>query len=224
MKAVAVVPAYQEEDILSETVSTLLALEGVERVLVVDDASTDNSATAARTAGATVVVHNRNLGKGRSLNRVLPELDFECLLLIDGDLGVHAGEAGLLLEPVLTGKADLAIAAFPAPLKKGGFGFVQGLARRGIKRLTGRVVSSPLSGQRAMTGELYRAVAPFERGFGVEVGMTVDALRNRFRVVEIETTMSHRETGRDFEGFMHRGHQFIDVSMALLKRLLAGSG
>ena len=61
-------------------------------------------------------------------------------------------------------------------------------------------------------------MSPFERGFGVEVGMTIDALTAGFRVVEVETTMSHSETGRDLAGFIHRGKQFTGVLLALLKR------
>jgi glycosyltransferase involved in cell wall biosynthesis len=218
LKAVAVVPAYNEEDIIGGTVGSLLSLEGVERVVVIDDASADETGKRAIEAGATVVVNGTNLGKGGSMNRVLEGLDFEVVLLIDGDLGAHASEAGKLLEPVLSGEADLAIAAFPAPVSKGGFGFTQGLARKGIHLLTGLEMRSPISGQRAMTMDVYEAVAPFREGFGVEVAMTVDAYRAGFRIVEVQTTMGHKETGRDWAGFLHRGRQFADIAKALMAR------
>jgi hypothetical protein len=163
-------------------------------------------------------VHGRNLGKGESLNRVLPNLEFDVLLLMDGDLGVHAAQAGLLLEPVLSGNADLAIAAFGAPETKGGFGLAQGLGRLGIRHLTGRKMKSPLSGQRAMTRAAYRRVAPFAPGFGMEVAMTVDAIRADLRVVEVQTAMSHRETGRNLAGFIHRGKQFRDILLVIASR------
>jgi glycosyltransferase involved in cell wall biosynthesis len=218
LKAVAVVPAYNEEDIIGGTVESLLSLDGVERVVVIDDASADESGRRAIEAGATVVVNGTNLGKGGSLNRVLQGLDFAALLLIDGDLGPHAAEAGKLLEPVLCGEADLAIAAFPPPVSKGGFGLTQGLARKGIQLLTGLEMRSPISGQRAMTKAVFDAVAPFRAGFGVEVAMTVDAHRAGFRIVEVQTTMGHKETGRDWAGFVHRGRQFADIGKALTAR------
>jgi len=220
MRAVAVVPSYNEESVIADTVKSLLALEGVERVLVVDDASGDSSAARAAEAGAEVVVNGSNLGKGGSLNRVLAGLRFEVLLLIDGDLGMHAAEAGKVLEPVLAGDADLAIAAFPPPRKKGGFGLAQGLARGGIKALSALEMRSPISGQRAMTRAVFDAVAPFREGFGVEVAMTLDAHRAGFRIVEVPTGMSHGETGRDFAGFVHRGRQFADITRALASRAL----
>jgi len=171
-----------------------------------------------------VVVNGKNLGKGGSLNRVLPHLEFDVLLLVDGDIGDSAGQAEKLLEPVLAGEADLAIAAFGPPERIGGFGIAKGLGRTAIRLLGGKRMATPLSGQRAMTRSLYDRVAPFDDGFGVEVGMTIDALRAGFKVIEVETGMSHRETGRDFAGFLHRGRQFLDIGRSALKRLPGGGG
>jgi glycosyltransferase involved in cell wall biosynthesis len=201
-----------------------MAIREVARVVVIDDASCDETAKRAVRAGATLVVNGRNLGKGGSLNRVLAGLQFDVLLLVDGDLGAHAAEAGALLEPVLSGEADLAIAAFPPPEKKGGFGMVQGLARRGIRRLTGLQTASPISGQRAMTRRAYEDVSPFYEGFGVEVAMTIDAHRAGYRVLEVPTSMSHKETGRDLAGFIHRGRQMVDIAKALASRAVRKRG
>lgn len=221
MRAIAVVPTYDEEDLVGGTVTALLGVEGVDRVVVVDDASDDRSSLVAADVGATVVVNGSNLGKGGSLNRVLGGIDFDVLLLIDGDLGEHAAEAAGLLEAVRDGRADLAIAAFPPPSRKGGIGAAQGLARAGIWLLTGLEMRSPISGQRAMLREVFEAVRPFREGFGVEVAMTIDAHRAGYKVVEVETAMSHRETGRDLAGFIHRGRQFVDIASALVSRALA---
>jgi glycosyltransferase involved in cell wall biosynthesis len=219
VKIVAVVPSFVEEETVRDTVSALQAVPTIDRVVIVDDASGDHTAAAAEEAGAVVVANGRNMGKGGSLNRVLPNLRFDVLLLIDGDLGGYASQAGLLLEPVLSGEADLAIAAFGAPEVKGGLGLAQGLGRLGIKHLAGRQMRSPLSGQRAMTREAYRRVAPFAPGFGMEVAMTIDAVKAGMRVVEVPTTMSHRETGRDLAGFVHRGKQFRDILAAIARRI-----
>jgi len=221
VKVVAVVSAYNEEERIGSTVTALLGLDEIERVIVVDDGSTDRSAINAAAAGANLVINGSNLGKGGSLNRVLENLCFDVVLLVDGDLASHAAEAEKLLASVLCGKADLAIAAFPAPAKKGGFGIAQGIARRGVKQLTDLDMRSPISGQRAMTRAVFDAVSPFRPGFGVEVAMTIDAHMAGFRVIEVETSMSHRETARDLEGFMHRGRQFIDIVRALARQAVA---
>lgn len=220
MEVLAVVTAFNQDDVISDTVSSLLNIDEIDRVVVVDDASSDNTAIKAIEAGGDLVVNGENLGKGNSLNRVLPLLDFDILLLIDGDLGRSAHRATSILRPVLNGEADLAIAAFPPPAVKGGFGIAQGLGRWGIKSLTGMSTKSPLSGQRAITRELLRSIEPLEPGFGVEVGMTVDAIRAGFRVVEVGTEMSHDETMRDLAGFLHRGRQFYWISRAVATRVL----
>lgn len=216
---IAVVPAFSEEGTIGETVSSLLSINAVSRVIVVDDDSPDRTVAEAVRAGATVVSNGKNLGKGTSLNRLLRLLEFDGLLLIDGDLGSHAEEASLLLEPVSRGSADLSIAAFPRAHKKGGFGMVKGLSRWGISFLGGAEMRSPVSGQRAMTRRAYECLYPFAHGFGMETGMTIDALRAGLTVVEVETTMSHNETGRDLSGFLHRGRQFVDIAFALAVRM-----
>ncbi|MBN2167753.1 MAG: glycosyltransferase family 2 protein [Actinobacteria bacterium] len=224
MNVLAVVPAYKESDTIGDTIKSLLSIPSIGRVVVVDDGSGDDTPRWAAASGATVVVNNPNMGKGGSLSRVLEDLEFDMLLLVDGDLGEFASEASALIEPVLDNEADLAIAVFPKALRKGGFGLVKGLGRSGIKSLTGFESRSPLSGQRAMTRELYDKVAPLDGGFGMEVGMTIDALREGFRVIEVETTMSHKETGRDLQGFIHRGKQFIHVFAAVARRVLKKEG
>lgn len=214
----ALVPAYNEALTIGDTVKALGSLGLFEQVIVIDDCSSDGTGRIAADSGARVVVNGRNLGKGVSLGRVAGELDFDILVMVDGDLGASAGQAGRLVEPVLSGEADMAIAAFAPPARKGGFGLVQNLARWAILRLTGAAMRSPLSGQRAITGELFREVSPLERGFGVETALTIDALSSGYRVVEVDTDMTHRETGRDLPGFIHRGRQFRDVARVIISR------
>lgn len=220
LSTVAVVPAFREEQLVSDTVAALSGIDEIDQIVVVDDASGDMTARNACAAGATVISNGRNHGKGSSLNRVLPHLDFDLLLLVDGDLGVHAGEAIKLISAVGSGDADIAIASFGPAEVKGGFGLARGLGRAGIRLLTGKEMRTPLSGQRAMTRNAYEKVSPFARGFGMEVAMTIDALRAGLLVIEVDTSMSHRETGRDAAGFMHRGRQFKDILAALASRLV----
>jgi hypothetical protein len=148
--------------------------------------------------------------------------DAEVLLMLDGDLGSTASQGAALLAPVLAGEADMTIAAFPRPRIKAGFGLVKGLARIGIRALGGAPgraleATAPLSGQRAMTRACWEKVTPFAFGYGVEVALTVRALRSGLRVREVTTTMAHDATGRDAAGFAHRGRQFAHVARALLR-------
>jgi hypothetical protein len=119
---------------------------------------------------------------------------------------------------VLAGEADLAIADLPAQHGAGGFGVAMGLARRGMARATGRRMAEPLSGQRAVRWEALPALLPFAPGFGVEVAMTMDALRAGLRVVEVEVDLSHNATGKDLSGLLHRARQARAIARELTRR------
>jgi len=61
-----------------------------------------------------------------------------------------------------------------------------------------------------MKADVLRATLPFARGYGMEIGMTVDAVRAGYTVGEYELDLSHRATGRTLGGFVHRGRQLLD--------------
>jgi glycosyltransferase involved in cell wall biosynthesis len=198
-QVVALVAAYEESARIAATVS---ALHGVAaEVVVVDDGSKDATSSAALVAGATVLRASRRRGKGRAIEEALERLpSAEVWLLADADLADSASHLGPLVEAVREGKADVAIAAFPK-LGGGGFGMVKRAATRLIRAACGFDASEPLSGQRALTGAALAAVRPLAPGFGVEVGMTIDAVRAGLRVIEIPIEgLSHRPTGRGARG------------------------
>ena len=61
-------------------------------------------------------------------------------------------------------------------------------------------------------------VLPFAHGFGMEIGMTVDAHRAGFRLVEVELELEHRATGRTAAGFLHRFRQLLDFARVYAAR------
>lgn len=218
MRVTVLIPALNEASTIAATVRAVKATGLVDEVIVIDDASADATGQLAEEAGARVIRRSRRGGKGEALNAGLAEAKGEVIAAIDADTGESAGEVSRLIAPILSGEADLTIARFPRARRKGGFGLVKGLARWGIRRFTGLEMESPLSGQRAMRREVIAALGGFASGFGVEVGMTIDAVRRGFRVWEVPVRMTHRETGRDLAGFLHRGKQFLHVARELLAR------
>jgi hypothetical protein len=93
-----------------------------------------------------------------------------------------------------------------------------GFARWAIRRRCGLDLKAPISGQRALRYEVLRATTPFAGGFGMEMGMTIDAARAGYRVREIELDLEHRATGRTLGGFLHRGRQLVDFVRVYLSR------
>lgn len=212
-----VIPAYNEADTIRATVGAVLSIPEINEVVVIDDHSDDSTAGAAREAGALVFSMPKNSGKGAALNAGIRRATGEIIVLLDADLGASASEARKLVRPILAGEADVTIARFPRARRKGGFGLVKGLAYHGIRYFTGLEMHSPISGQRALRREILDRLLPLAGGYGVEVGMTVDAACGGYRLVEIPVAMTHKETGRNLKGFLHRGRQFRDIALTLIK-------
>jgi glycosyltransferase involved in cell wall biosynthesis len=218
-RVVALVPARNESDRIAATVGAIRRIGPVDEVVVVDDGSSDATASVALASGALVLRVARHVGKGGAMEGALRRLPAaDVWLFADADLGRSAGTLGPVLDEVLAGRADLAV-ALPPPLPGGGFGLVKAVARRAIRAACGFEAAAPLSGQRALTAAALEACRPLARGFGVETAMTIDAVRARCRVVEVPAPIEHRPTGRSLRGFAHRGRQAVDLLAAAAIRL-----
>ncbi|MFZ5965827.1 MAG: glycosyltransferase family 2 protein [Bacillota bacterium] len=215
-----VMPAYNEGDRIGATLDALKKSKHVNRIVVIDDGSKDGTADIAAKKGAEVHRLEKNQGKGYALNYGIHYAvdTSEIVLLLDADLGDSAGEADKLISPIIEGLTDVTIARFPAASKKGGFGLVKKLARYGVKFYTGQMIYTSLSGQRAFKSDVLKKLGILPVDYGVEVGMTIDILRMGYRIQEVDVNMTHRETGRDLQGFVHRGKQFYQISKTLLKK------
>jgi glycosyl transferase family 2 len=240
-----VIPARNESDRIAATVRAAVGLPGVDIVIVVDDGSTDGTAAAAQDAGASVMRHARNRGKAAAMEtgaeavRVIEAQRGEAdgadgadrtqpggrpaslplhLLFLDADLAETARDAAPLAEPVRTGQADMTIAVFASKDKRGGHGFVLGLAGAGIERATGWRPAEPLNGQRCLTRAAFEAAKPLADGWGAETGLTIDLLRQGLRITEVQVPLSHRATGKDWGSQLHRAQQFAGVAKALAAR------
>ena len=232
-RVAVIIPAKDESRRIATTVRSARAIPGVDLVLVVDDGSEDSTQHVAREAGAVVVRHSHNRGKAAAMEtgaavvamRDAPDRPPRFLLFLDGDLAESAVHAAPLVPPVLAGEADLTIALLPPQPGAGGHGIVTGAARRGIAALTGWTATQPLSGMRCLTREAFEAATPLAHGWGVETGMTIDLLRQGFRVLEVPCDLRHRPSGTNLKGQLHRAAQYRDVQLALsARRVRAAAG
>jgi len=217
-----IVAARNEADRIGATLGALREELPESPVWVADDASGDGTAEAAIASGAQVVSRRRPHGKGANVTAAAEAALSEqpaprLVLLCDGDLGASAAQLAPLVEAVERGECDLAVAAFSRRVG-GGFGLALGFARWAIRRRCGLATLAPISGQRAMRVEVLRAALPFAPGFGMEVGMTIDAVRAGYRLREYEVDLCHRTTGRSPAGFAHRARQLLDFTRAYLSR------
>ena len=229
----AIIAAKDEAALIVSTIAAVRRIVGVDLVIVVDDGSSDATARLAGEAGAVVLGHARNQGKGAAMAtgaRAAAEVDLSdpaasgrprMLLFIDADLGDSAANVAVLVAPVASGEADMTIAVLsPQNTPGGGHGFVVRLGRKGIARRTGWTSSQPLSGMRCLSREAFEAACPLAPGWGVEVGLTVDVLSAGLRVLEVSCDLQHRVSGSDWRGQVHRARQYRDVWLALAVRRL----
>jgi glycosyltransferase involved in cell wall biosynthesis len=172
---VLIIPAFNEERFIGSVV--LKALKQVENVIVVDDGSTDATAEIAASAGALVVKHECNQGKGAALNtgfQVARSLAPDAVVLIDGD-GQHLPEEmPRVLGPILQGQADIVVgsrylddhSAVPRHRVLGhwGFNLITQLA-------SGVPASDSQSGYRAFSHQAVEQITFSSRGFSVECEM-----------------------------------------------------
>jgi glycosyltransferase involved in cell wall biosynthesis len=230
------VAAYNEADRIAATLAALARAFPGAPIWVADDGSSDATVEIALAAGAHVDSGARVLGKGAAVTRTAraalhyarapthgaPQTTRDphsksIYVLCDGDLGDSAVELVALTDPVARGDTDIAVAAFATPVG-GGFGLARGFARWAIRRRCGLDPSAPISGQRALTQAALQDALPFAHGFGMEIGMTIDAVRAGHRVAEVELDLVHRASGRTFTGFLHRGRQLLDFLRVYISR------
>ena len=197
-----VVAAHEEADRIGATVAALRGAFPAAAIWVGDDASRDGTAERALAAGAQVVQPGTGPRQGRQRDRGLR----------GGAERRARAAAGAALRRRPRGERGAARAA-------GRRGRGGGVRPRGGRRSRGGSAAAsawrsaspagrsggsaasrraPRSPASAPCGvETLRAVLPFARGFGMEIGMTVDAVRAGYRVGEYEIDLEHRATGRD---------------------------
>jgi len=186
-RAVAVViPAYQAAATIAEVVSrTSRAVPGA-TVYVVDDGSTDGTRDAARGAGAKVLLHPRNRGKGAALATGIAaalEGGADVIVTLDADGQHPPEEISGLAAPVLAGEADVALGARArSGAMPWGRRCTNWLSAALASRIAGMAVPDAQSGFRALARRAAQAVRPGEQGYDFETAFLLAALAQGLRV------------------------------------------
>ncbi|HZK57481.1 MAG TPA: glycosyltransferase family 2 protein [Clostridia bacterium] len=219
-----IVPAYNEENRIKNTISALKSIKHIQHIYVVNDGSKDKTYDEiCGIKGINIINQSSNRGKGEALYRGLQPIlkNSDVIVFADADLEESAKDIEKLIIPILKNETDVTIAKFPPARRKGGFGFVKGLAKRGVFINTGKKIDTALSGQRAFKSEVLKQINNKYRGYGVELGMIIDILNSGYDVMEVNVNMYHNETGRDLSGFIHRGKQFWQVLTVLVSKTIS---
>ena len=188
---IVVMPAYNEEIAIGSMV--LRARKQVDRVIVIDDGSTDRTAEVAELAGAEVFRHPKNMGKGAALKTgfyVASQNGTKIIITMDTDGQNNPDEIPKLIDPILCGSADMV----------NGSRYVNGNGKNTPKyrrvgqsildKVTninsGLHITDTQSGFRAFAIKTLPAFKFKQNGMAIESEMLMDAAKAGLRIKEVE--------------------------------------
>ncbi len=206
MSTLAIIPAYNEEVAIGSVV--LRTKPHVDEVLVVDDGSRDRTSAIAEQAGAKVLRHETNRGKGVAIQTALDYAranGFRAAVLLDADGQHDPDDIPRVLEPVLAGTSDLVVGLRHAGNTK--MPFYRRVGKRTLDYATsvagGGPVTDSQNGFRALSADALERITLTEAGFGVESEMIVDAREKNLRVSEVPVGVRYDVDGHTKQPFLH---------------------
>ena len=163
-------------------------------LVVVDNASVDRTSELARSAGAFVIREPRS-GKGFAVRRAFAEVEADVYLLVDGDATYDPAAAPVMALEVLKGHADLVNARRvyeDARAERQGHVLGNRLLSGAIRWLFRSDIRDMLTGYKAFSRRLVKAMPLTSTGFEIETEMTVHALSLRAPIVELDAPYRER--------------------------------
>lgn len=196
LRVVVIIPCLDEEAVIGRVVAEMRRQALVERVIVVDNGSTDNSARVAEDAGAHVIAEPQR-GYGRAcLAGVSEASGADVYLFVDGDGSDSADEAQDLLRPIVEGQADMVIGSRVAGrIERGAMTLPQRFGSRlaaFLMQLRWGYRYTDLGPFRAITREGYERLGMSAKTYGWTVEMQARALKHDLRVLEVPVTYKCR--------------------------------
>ena len=217
---VAAIPAYNEEKTIAKVV--VRARKHVDRVVVVDDGSRDDTALIAEGLGAVVVRHERNLGYGaaiRSCFSAARELKADVLVTLDGDGQHDPNQIPSVTEPVTEGLADIVVGSrFLSERDKADSPRYRQAGIRALTRLTETASHTQLtdaqSGFRAYSRRALEEITPTEQGMGASVEILMKAAEHDLRISEVAATAAYHGLKTSTHNPLYHG---LDVIASVIK-------
>ena len=178
-----VIPAYNEEATVAKVVSVARKLSYVDEVIVVDDGSTDRTVEEAENAGATVISHIMNEGKGSAIKTGFKYSHGNIVAFIDADVSNFTSEKiDKIIRPILEDRTDITKTKFARESGR--------VTELTAKPLLGFFFpelnyEQPLSGQFAGKRSALNKIR-FEKDYGVDVGIVLDADVHGIKILEVD--------------------------------------
>ena len=196
-KIAVLVPCYNEAVAVAKVVKDFRAALPTATIFVFDNNSTDNTAAAAREAGA-VVFHEKRQGKGFVVRRMFSDVEADIYVLVDGDATYDAPSATAMIERLLEDRLDMVVAtrvdreqaAYRAGHRTGNW-----LLTAFVATVFGPTFNDMLSGYRVFSRRFVKSFPVLSGGFEIETELTIHALELGLAAAEIDTPYYARPHG-----------------------------
>ena len=190
-------PCYNEEVAIAKVVKDFRAALPTATIFVFDNNSTDNTAAAARAAGAEVF-EEKLQGKGFVVRRMFTDVEADIYVLVDGDATYDAPSAPAMIERLLKERLDMVVgnrvdreqAAYRAGHRTGNW-----LLTAFVAEVFSPTFKDMLSGYRVFSRRFVKSFPVLSGGFEIETELTIHALELGLAVAEIDTPYYARPKG-----------------------------
>jgi len=199
MQKIACIPAYNEEKSIHEVVKD--SFQFVDKVIVCDDGSNDKTAEEAKKAGAIIITHKKNSGKGsalRSLFDYAKESEFDVLITIDGDGQFFPKEIPKLITPITKNGYDVVIgnrANGKTEMPK-----YRKFGNAVLDKMTNAASELPFndtqSGFRAYSKKAIEQIKFLSDGYASDSEILIDASKKRLRITEEKIQVKYNTEGK----------------------------
>ncbi len=195
-------PVYNElatvERAIDDALTAELPVES-RQLVIVDDGSTDGTRELLTARdwpeNTTLVLHDRNRGKGAALQTGLQHATGDFSAILDADLEYRAADLAPLLEPLLAGEASV-VYGTRSWSSHSAFSFWYVMGNKAVTQATNVLyncwISDVMTCHKVMSTELFRSLKLRERGFAIEPEITARVLRSGERIYEVPITYAAR--------------------------------
>ena len=216
-KILVAMPAYNEERYVGSI--ALKAQQYANEVIVLDDGSTDDTSKIARLAGATVIRHKENRGKGAAIKSILDQArvkDPDILVLLDADSQHDPDEIPYFIKAILEG-SDLVIGSRKAQASKTPYyrRIGQKVLLISARILSREKLTDSESGFRALSPKAISEIRVTEIGFAIETEMIAEAMEKGLKITEVPISNIYTEDGSTLNPIEH-GLQVLSRIIAMI--------
>jgi glycosyltransferase involved in cell wall biosynthesis len=199
MKAVCIIPAFNEEKNIEEVVRRIKKVKSINDVIVIDDGSKDKTAEIAKNAGAIVLRHKINKGKGETLktgfNYILKKPDIKYIIVMDADLQFRPEESEKLLKLLKNGKAEFVIGY--RNFKKMPFRHLMGnlLWKNTFNFLFKTSFKDTNCGYFAILKDIIE-VLEVKKGYVLENSILASVVKNKIKFKQVNVSISYKKVSK----------------------------